>query len=80
MYAIVSKPSRGTAAGLTAATPAIADPRGELSPERGRLIDPNAQGGDILIQRGNWAFNFPLATSLLVSVRLTLLFSFFNRR
>jgi hypothetical protein len=36
--------------------------------------------GDILIQRGNWTFYFPLATSLLVSVLLTLLFSFFNRR
>ena len=39
--------------------------------------------GDIHIQRGNWSFYFPLATSLLVSVLLTLLlalFSFFGRR
>jgi hypothetical protein len=39
--------------------------------------------GDIHIQRGNWTFYFPLATSLLLSVLLTILFSFFsffNRR
>jgi Protein of unknown function (DUF2905) len=39
--------------------------------------------GDIYIERGNWTFYFPLATSLLVSVAVTLLFSFFsyfNRR
>ena len=39
--------------------------------------------GDIHIQRENWTFHFPLATSLLVSVLLTILFgilSFFNRR
>lgn len=39
--------------------------------------------GDIYIQRGNWTFYFPLATSLILSVVLTVLFSlfsFFNRR
>ena len=36
--------------------------------------------GDIYIQRGNWSFYFPLATSILLSVILTLLLSFFNRR
>ncbi len=36
--------------------------------------------GDIYIQRGNWSFYFPVATSILLSVILTLLFSFFNRR
>ena len=39
--------------------------------------------GDIYIQRGNWTFYFPLATSLLVSLLLTVLlslFSIFNRR
>jgi len=39
--------------------------------------------GDIYIERGNWTFYFPLATSLLLSVVLTFLFSFFsffNRR
>ena len=30
--------------------------------------------GDIYIQRGNWTFYFPLATSLLLSVVLTLIF------
>ena len=36
--------------------------------------------GDIHIQRGHWSFYVPLATSLLVSVLLTLLFWLFNRR
>jgi membrane protein implicated in regulation of membrane protease activity len=36
--------------------------------------------GDIHIQRGNWTFYFPLATSLLLSVALTLIFWLFSRR
>jgi hypothetical protein len=36
--------------------------------------------GDIHIQRGNWSFYFPLTTSILVSVILTLLFTFLSRR
>lgn len=36
--------------------------------------------GDIYIQRDNFTFYFPLATSLLISILLTLLFSFFSRR
>ena len=36
--------------------------------------------GDIYIQRKNFAFYFPLATSILLSIILTLLFSFFSRR
>ena len=36
--------------------------------------------GDIHVQRGNWTFYFPLATSLLLSLLLTLVFSFLNRR
>jgi hypothetical protein len=36
--------------------------------------------GDILIQRGNWTFYFPLATSLLLSVMLTLLVWLLGRR
>ena len=36
--------------------------------------------GDIYIQRGNWSFYFPLATSILLSVILTLILSFFGRR
>jgi hypothetical protein len=36
--------------------------------------------GDIYIQRGGWSFYFPLATCLIISVILTLLFSLFGRR
>jgi len=36
--------------------------------------------GDIHIQRGNWSFYFPLATCLVLSIVLTLLFSLFGRR
>jgi len=36
--------------------------------------------GDIHIQRGNWTFYFPLATSLLLSVVLTLLLYVLGRR
>lgn len=36
--------------------------------------------GDIYVQRGNWSFYFPLATSIIVSVLLTALFWLFGRR
>lgn len=36
--------------------------------------------GDIYVQRGNWTFYFPLATSLLLSVALTLLVWLLGRR
>jgi hypothetical protein len=36
--------------------------------------------GDILIQKKNFTFFFPLATSVLISVLLTLLFWLFGRR
>jgi hypothetical protein len=36
--------------------------------------------GDIYIQRGNWSLYVPLATCLLLSVILTLVFSLFGRR
>jgi hypothetical protein len=36
--------------------------------------------GDIYIERGNWKFYFPLGTSILVSIVLTLLFSLLFRR
>lgn len=36
--------------------------------------------GDVYIERGSWTFYFPLATCLIVSVLLTLLFSLFGRR
>jgi hypothetical protein len=35
--------------------------------------------GDIVIRRGNGTFYFPLATSILVSVIVTLLMAFFRR-
>ena len=36
--------------------------------------------GDIHVQRGNWTFYFPLATSLLLSLVLTLIFWLIGRR
>lgn len=36
--------------------------------------------GDIAIERGNFKFYFPLATSILASILLTLIFSWLNRR
>ncbi|HXJ82168.1 MAG TPA: DUF2905 domain-containing protein [Candidatus Methylomirabilis sp.] len=36
--------------------------------------------GDLYIRRGNWSVYFPLTTSILVSVVLTVLFSLFWRR
>ena len=36
--------------------------------------------GDIQIQRGNWSFYFPLGTSIVLSLLLTLLFWLFGRR
>lgn len=36
--------------------------------------------GDIYVQRKNFSFYFPLTTSILLSIILTLLFSFFSRR
>jgi tellurite resistance protein TehA-like permease len=36
--------------------------------------------GDIHVQRGNWSFYFPLATSVLVSIVLSLLLWLLGRR
>ncbi len=36
--------------------------------------------GDFVIRRGSWSFYFPLATSIVVSVLLTLLLWLFGRR
>ena len=35
---------------------------------------------DIQVQRGNYSFYFPLGTSILVSIVLTLVFGLLNRR
>ena len=36
--------------------------------------------GDFAVKRGNFSFYFPLATSILVSLILTLVMMFFGRR
>jgi Protein of unknown function (DUF2905) len=36
--------------------------------------------GDIHLQRGNWTFYFPLTTSIIVSIVLTLIFAVLSRR
>lgn len=36
--------------------------------------------GDILIRRGNFTFYFPLATCIIVSIILSLIFALFSRR
>ena len=46
----------------------------------GRLPWLGRLPGDIHIQHGNWTFYFPLATSLLVSIVLTLIFWVIGRR
>ena len=35
--------------------------------------------GDFSIKRGNFAFYFPLTTSIILSILLTLVFAFFRR-
>jgi hypothetical protein len=35
--------------------------------------------GDIVVRRGNFSFYFPLATSIVLSILLTLLFAWFKR-
>ena len=36
--------------------------------------------GDIYVERGNWSFYFPLATSILLSIVLSLVLAFLFRR
>jgi hypothetical protein len=36
--------------------------------------------GDIHVQRGNWSFYFPLTTSIILSIVLTLILAFLFRR
>jgi len=35
--------------------------------------------GDIIVRRGNFSFYFPIATSIILSILLTLLFALFRR-
>lgn len=35
--------------------------------------------GDILIQKENWVFYFPIITAILISIILTLLFNIFKK-
>jgi hypothetical protein len=46
----------------------------------GRIPGIGRLPGDIHVQRGNWTFYFPLATSIVLSVVLSLLFWLFGRR
>jgi len=36
--------------------------------------------GDVYVERGNWKVYFPLTTCIIISIVLTLLFSFLGRR
>ncbi len=36
--------------------------------------------GDIYIQKGNFSFYFPVVTSILLSILLSILFLFFNKK
>lgn len=47
---------------------------GDRIPWLGRLP------GDIIIRKKNFTFYFPLATSILVSIILTLIFTFLSRK
>jgi len=46
----------------------------------GKIPFPGRLPGDIHVERGNWSFYFPLATSVLLSIVLTLILSFLSRR
>ena len=46
----------------------------------GRVSGIGRLPGDISVERGNWTFYFPLATSLLLSVVLTLMLWLLGRR
>ena len=41
---------------------------------------PGRLPGDIYVERGNWSFHFPLTTSILLSIVLTLVLAFLFRR
>lgn len=46
----------------------------------GRFFGLGRLPGDISVRRGNFSFYFPVATSLILSIVLTLLMWFLNRR
>jgi hypothetical protein len=46
----------------------------------GRVPGLGRLPGDIQIQRGNWSFYFPLTTSIVISVILSLVLYFLGRR
>jgi hypothetical protein len=46
----------------------------------GRVPGLGRRPGDFSIQRGNWAFYFPLGTSIVLSVVLTLVLWLIGRR
>lgn len=46
----------------------------------GRVPLPGRLPGDLFVQRGNWSFYFPLTTSILLSVVLTLVLMLLSRR
>ncbi|MDO7788863.1 DUF2905 domain-containing protein [Desulforamulus aquiferis] len=46
----------------------------------GRIPGVGKLPGDIFIQRGNFTFYFPVATSIILSILLTLVLSFWFRR
>jgi hypothetical protein len=46
----------------------------------GRIPGLGRLPGDLHIQRGNWSFYFPLATSLVLSVVLSIVFWLVGRR
>jgi hypothetical protein len=46
----------------------------------GRIPGLGRLPGDLHVQRGNWTFYFPLATSLVLSVVLSLIFWVIGRR
>ncbi len=46
----------------------------------GRLPFLGRLPGDIVIERDNWRFSFPIVTSILLSLLLTLLLNLFVRR
>jgi len=46
----------------------------------GKVLNLGRLPGDIFIQRGNFTFSFPIVTSILVSIILTILLNLFFRR